>query len=224
MFLFLHEAQFAGYADDNTPFVVIDNIPDVISALEEIGEKLLIWFSDNKLMLNTDKCHLLLNTQDQNFLKIGNFNIKNSFSEKLLGITFDCKLKFSNHIEDICKKATRKLNALSRIVLYMDISRRKILMNAFFRSQFNYCPLIWMCYNRSLNHKINRLHKRCTRIIYSDKKSSFDEFLDKDESVSIHHQNIQKLGIEMFKVLNGENPQIHGFRDSVPVRKLHACC
>ena len=30
----------------------------------------------------------------------------------------------------------------------------------------------------------------------------------KNESVSIHHQNIQKLGIGMFKVLNGENPQI----------------
>ena len=140
---------------------------------------------------------------------MGNFNIKNSFSEKLLGITFDGKLKFSNHIEDICKKATRKLNVLSRIVPYMDISRRKILMNVFFRSQFNYCPLIWMCYNRSLNHKINRLHERSLRIIfYSGKKSSSDELLDKDESVSIHHQNIQKLGIEMFKVLNGENPQI----------------
>ena len=60
----------------------------------------------------------------------------------------------------------------------------------------------------SINHKINRLHERYLRIIYSDKKSSFDELLDKDESVSIHHQNIQKLGIEMFKVLNGENPQI----------------
>ena len=90
----------------------------------------------------------------------------------------------------------------------MDISRRKILMNAFFRSQFNYCPLIWMCYNGSLNYKINPLHERCIRIIYSDKKASFDELLDKDESVSIHHHNIQKLGIEMFKVLNGENPQI----------------
>ena len=32
MFLFLHEAQFTGYADDNTPFVVRDNIPDVINA------------------------------------------------------------------------------------------------------------------------------------------------------------------------------------------------
>ena len=42
----------------------------------------------------------------------------------------------------------------------------------------------------------------------SDKKSSFAELLDKDESVSIHPENIQKVGIEMFKVLNGENPQI----------------
>ena len=90
----------------------------------------------------------------------------------------------------------------------MDISRRKVLMKAFFRSQFNYCPLIWMCYNRSLNHKKNQLHERCLRIIYSDKKSSFDELLHKNESVSIHHQNIQQLGIEMFKVRNGENPQI----------------
>ena len=132
---------------------------------------------------------------------IGNFNIKNSFSVKLLGITFDWKLKFSNHMEDICKKATRKLNSLSRIVPYMDISTRKILMNAFFRSQFNYCPLIWMCYNLSLSHKINWLHERCLQIIYSDKKSSFVELLDKGESVFVHHQNIQKLGIEMFKVL-----------------------
>ena len=42
MFLFLHEPQFTGYADDHTAFAVRDNIIDVISALEEIGEKLLI--------------------------------------------------------------------------------------------------------------------------------------------------------------------------------------
>ena len=82
MFLFLHEIHSTGYA-------VRDNIPNVISALEEIGEKLLIWFSHNQMKLNIDKCYILLNTQDQNFLQIGDFNIKNSFSEKLLGITFD---------------------------------------------------------------------------------------------------------------------------------------
>ena len=49
-----------------------------------------------------------------------------------------------------------------------------------------------MCCNRFLNHKIKRLHKRCLRIIYSDKKSNFDELLNKDKSGSIHHQNIQE--------------------------------
>ena len=138
------------YTDDNTPLVVSDNISDVISPLQEIGGKLLIWFSNNQVKLNTDNCYLLLNTQDQNFLKIGNFYINNSFCEKWLVITFDCKLKLSNHIKDICKKATRKFNALSRIVPYMDISRRNIIMNAFFQLQNNYFPLIWMCFNRSL--------------------------------------------------------------------------
>ena len=132
------------------PLVVRDNISDVISPLQEIGEKRLIWFSTNHVKLNTYNCYLLLNTQDENFLKIGNFYINNSFCEKLLVITFDCKLKLSNHIKDICKKATRKFNALSTIFLDMDISRRNIIMNPFFQLQFNYFPLIWMCFNCSL--------------------------------------------------------------------------
>ena len=107
MFLFLHELQSTGYAYDSTPFVIRDNIPDVISASEEIDEELLIWFSDNQIKLNTDKWHLLMNTLDQNFLKIWNIDIK---------ITFDFKIKLSNHVEDICKKAASKLNAPSRIV------------------------------------------------------------------------------------------------------------
>ena len=35
---------------------------------------------------------------------------------------------------------------------------------------------------------------------YNDKKSNFNELQVKDGSVSIHHQNLQKLAVEMFKV------------------------
>ena len=99
---------------------------------------------------------------------------------KITRYHFWLQIKIQQHIEYICKEATRKLNALSRIVPYMDISRWKTLMNAFFRSQFNYRSLIWMCYNRSLNHKTNRLHERYLRIIYGDRKSGFGELLDMD--------------------------------------------
>ena len=60
MLLILKGTYFTGYADHNTPFVVRDNIVDVIKALEEIGESLVNWFSNNEIKLNTDKCHLLL--------------------------------------------------------------------------------------------------------------------------------------------------------------------
>ena len=78
MFLILKGTYFTGYADDNTPFVVRDNIADVIKALEEIGENLVNWFSNNEINLNTYKCHLLLNSQEPNMLKRGDSDINNS--------------------------------------------------------------------------------------------------------------------------------------------------
>ena len=105
-FLILSITYFTGFADDNTPFVVRDNIADVIKALEEIGENLVNWFSNNEMNLNTYKCHLILNSQEPNTLRIGDLDINNSLSEKLLGITFGCKFKFNKHIEDIFQKAS----------------------------------------------------------------------------------------------------------------------
>ena len=58
MFLILKATYFTGYADDNAPFVVRDNVSDVIKALEEIGEDLLNWFLNNEMKLNTNKCCL----------------------------------------------------------------------------------------------------------------------------------------------------------------------
>ena len=118
MFLILNTTYFTGFADGNTPFVVRDNIADVIKALEEIGENLVNWFSNNEMNLNTYKCHLLLNSQEPNALKIGDLDINNSLSEKLLGITFGCKLKFNKHIEDIFQKASQKLNAFKTCTIH----------------------------------------------------------------------------------------------------------
>ena len=195
MFLILNTIYFTDYTDDNTPFVVRDNIADVIKALKEIGENLVNWFSNNKMKLNTDKFYLLSNSQEPNTLKIGDLHINNSLSEKLLRITFDCKLKFNKHIENISQKASQKLNTLAILAPYMGTTKKGILMNAFFKSQFNYCLLVRMCCNSSLNTKINRLHERCLRIAYNDKKSDFNELLVKDCSVSIHHQNLPKTCI-----------------------------
>ena len=81
-------------------------------------------------------------------------------------------------------------------------------MKAFVESQSGYCLLIRMFHSRGLNNKINRIHERALRITYKDKSSTFQELLEKDNFVSVLHRNVQKLAIEIFKVLHGFFPPI----------------
>ena len=130
----------------------------------------------------------------------------NGECEKLLGVTVDVKLNFNDHMSDLWKKAwkkaSRKISALTRVTPFIGLSKRKLLKNAFFTSQFSYCPLIWMCHSRSNNRKTNMLYERCLRITYNDKQASFTESLNKGNSVSMHIKNIQRLAIEMFRFYN----------------------
>ena len=75
-------------------------------------------------------------------------------------------------------------------------------MKAFFMIQFSYFPLIWMFQSTKLNNKISKLHERCLRIVYSDNPASFQELLETDNSVSVHHRNIQVLATELYKIVN----------------------
>ena len=194
--------DIANFADDNTPFTSANNIDDLIDSLEKASSSLLNWFKDNLFKGSPDKCNLLVSTNEKTKINIEEFSIENSDCEKLLGVKIDNKLTFKCHVSEMCKKANRKINALARIAPFININKRHILTNSFFRSQFNYCPLIWMCHSRTNNRKINRLHERCLRIMYNDKQSSFIKLLEKYNSVSIHQRNLQILAIEMFKVSN----------------------
>ena len=81
-------------------------------------------------------------------------------------------------------------------------------MSSFILCQFGYCPLVWMFHSRKLNTRINRIHERALRIVYKDHESSFEELLAKSNSYTIHHRNIQSLGIELYKVSYALSPKI----------------
>ena len=81
-------------------------------------------------------------------------------------------------------------------------------MNAYFMSQFGYCPLGWMNHSRTLNNRINGLHKRALSLVQNDFSLSFSELLEKVKSVAIHYRNLQTLSYEIFRVKNNMAPEI----------------
>ena len=209
MFILLQDIEIVSYADDTTPFSIANSIEETISILEDISEKLFQWFSSNQMKANEAKCHLLLSKHSSVSIKIKDAKVKNSASEKLLGIQIDNKLNFESHLNGLCKKASSKIHALARISPYFNQYKKKILMNSFFTAQFGYCPLVWMFCSRTINNKINKLHERCLRLIHNDKSSTYQELLTCDRSVTIHQRNLQILALEMmFKVLNNSTPEI----------------
>ena len=171
LFLVTKKTSFASYADDNVPYVTAENLDEVIELFEEDSIKFFQWFSDNQMKANHDKCHLLVSGKNNVTMNASGFKIKNTECKKLLGIKVDSGLKFENYLDGVIKKASNKINALSRVTPFMNLSKKKMLTNSFFKLQFSYCPQVWMCHSRTVNKKINYLHERCLHVIYNGKIS-----------------------------------------------------
>ena len=106
------------------------------------------------------------------------------------------------------KKAGQKLNALSRIASCMTFDQRRIILNSFITSDSPYCPIVWMFHGRKLNERINHIHERALRIVYKDFNSAFEELFIEDNSLNIHHRNLQKVVTEIFKFKNSLSSEL----------------
>ena len=114
----------------------------------------------------------------------------------LLSVTLDSRLDFNAHIDTVCKETCRKLYTLIRIAKYLNKNQKKMLINAFFCSHFNHCPIIWMFSSKAANNQVEKLHKRALQIIKSDSTATYENLLPINESITIHKRNLQFLMTE----------------------------
>ena len=167
--------------------------------LEVLGNTLLNWFNGNSMKANPGKYHLLLPGNEPSKTTVGDEKISSSKCEKVLGFKTDSHLNFKEHIESVCKSASRKIKALSTFKSSMNFEQRRSI---------SYCPVAWMFHSQKLNACINRLHERALRVAYKYFESSFKELLRRDSSTILHQRYLQKLITEIFKVKTGIAPEL----------------
>ena len=188
----------ARYANGNTLYTCSANIEEELENLQGVSEQLFQWFSANHLVANAGKCHLLTSSKITNNIAICNTNVSSKQKVKLLRINLEARLNFDYHVNTLLNKANKKYHALARVCNYMNTNKRRVLMKAFITSQFSYCPLIWMFHSRTMNNRINALHEKALKLVYTIKPNfSFDDLLKEDKLVKIHQKNLQILAKEI---------------------------
>ena len=78
---------------------------------------------------------------------------------KLLGVYIDVELKFTNHVDHLCKRTSRQLSATRRIAKYLNKDCIMKLFNAFILSNFNYSSIVWHFCPHESTSKVEKINK-----------------------------------------------------------------
>ena len=140
------------------------------------------------------------------YISINQKNIKTSSSVKLLGVHIDDKLNFNLDITKTCRSAANQLHVLIRLRMFLNFEEKKLLINSYFYSNFNYCPLVWMFSSAKSLNKVESLQKKALRFLYEDYVSSYEELLQKAGKETMKVNRLRSLCIEIVKLINNINP------------------
>jgi hypothetical protein len=104
--------------DDTKIYKKIKCLNDVKQLQEDLNN-LFVWFNDNDITLNIDKCATVSFSLKKNPLCI-NYCINNLYLSrknifKDLGVNFDSKLSFKNHVDQLKNKSFMKLGLIKNV-------------------------------------------------------------------------------------------------------------
>ena len=210
MFLCIKKPGLHNFADDNTIPATCNTLTGLLKTLELKSESAVGWFKENKMIVNAGKFQAMnLNEKESEAkykLTIDNNDIESTKSVKPLGVTIDDRLRFDQHISNLCSKAAMQLNALGRLQKYMRKPEKFAILNSFKFANFNYYPLAWHFSTCESIRKIEKIQNCCPRIVLDDYDSGHDVLLRKRGKVTMEIKRLRVRAIKNFRTVDNLNP------------------
>ena len=160
------------FADDVKIFKKVVNLDDARILQNDINT-ITAWCDANKLQLNKSKCNVISFTRRREITyQYFNYNINGHTLNRVqtikdLGVTFDSKLTFENHIKNITTKAYKMLGFISRSLNHFKQPYTyKLLYLTYVRSNLEYCTPVWNPHYDVHIAAIEKVQRRFTRILF----------------------------------------------------------
>ena len=120
----MNDVTFASYADNNTIYDYAESIDNVIILLQESAKRIFQCFSDKQIKENTDNYRLIMSTDEQLEMLIGESPVKRRSYKKILRAKINSEGNFFDNVKTIRSKASNILRAEARKNPCMSIEKK----------------------------------------------------------------------------------------------------
>jgi len=224
------------YADDTQVYVALSrtdaetsvlNLHNCLASLHE-------WFSQNGLVINPDKSEVVLFSTAQQArisppaiqqVDVAGCPVPVSDKVKILGVTLDRHLTFSNHVQNVCKSAQFHTRALRHIRSSLTMDMAKTVACALVNSRFDYCNSVLHGTTESNIAKLQRAQNALARVVtYTRRTEHIRPVLQNLHWLPISYRIEYKLATLAYKIRATGSPAYlqSSVRDYVPSRQLRS--
>lgn len=168
--------KLIGFADDIAVYYEGKNWVEVKTRAEEGMTKIIRWLHEKKLTLNIDKTVYMpfssyINTlPDYNDLTITTsgkiYNIKRAQKVKYLGLTIDCHMRWTYHIDCIVNTLRTLLPKFRQLRMILDIADLRKIYQALVESRLRYGLLSWGGVSATHVRKLETTQRRFLKIMF----------------------------------------------------------
>lgn len=200
------KCKFLLFADDLKIFSVINSHTDMLNIQSDL-DALHDWCTINYIGLNATKCKLIEFSNRVNQTP-HNYNINGVILEQVrsivdLGVIFDSKLKFNEHIDLIVKKSYRTLGFIIRLTKrFRDWKCLNILYNSLVKSVLEYNSVIWSPYQSTYSHRIERVQKKFTRLLFFKRNIVYTDYENRLKQLNMLSLQNRRTYIDMCSLHN----------------------
>ena len=155
----ISDSTLVVFADDNTP-IRCEKDPEVLKNLLQIdADNITKWFGRNRMIVSGDKTKLIVvGTAPNRLNKIGDDKVelnvdgntvKETESEKLLGIVVNHSATWKNHLHGdeenpgLLKELSKRIGILKRLRKFVSIPKFKMIVNGIWNSKLLYGLTAW---------------------------------------------------------------------------------
>ena len=115
-------------------------------------------------------------------------------------------MKFSDHVNYLCKRTVRQLNAVRRVARYLKKDCLMTLFYAFVMSNFSYCSTVWHFCPKASTLKMEKLQKAALRVVFNDYIAGYCQLLAMSNRSPLYVSRLKTILTEVFKCIRKLNP------------------